>query len=109
MTETVKLTLRLPKGLHRQIKERAAAQNYSLNAMLVETIRRGMDEQPPREETEREKYERVLREAGLLTTLSPKWYRGLKNAPEIPHEELWEMLDGTPPLSEIIIEEREPR
>ena len=109
MTETVKLTLRLPATLHRQIKERAAAENYSLNTMLVETLRRGLAEDPEHEETEREKVRRVLREAGLLAPLGPQWFEGLEDIPDISHEELRELLKDVPPLSEIIIEEREPR
>ena len=107
MTETVKLTLRLPAGLHRRIKERAAAEHYSLNAMLVETIRLGLEKKPPAGEDERTKIRRILREAGLLRSPGPAW-------PEVEdtglsREELWEMAKDVPPLSELILAEREPR
>ena len=109
MAETIKLTLRLPLGLHGQIKRSAHELNRSLNAMIVETLRKGLTEEVMYEETEREKTLRVIRESGLLEPLGPQWFEGLEDEPDLTHEELWELTKGVAPLSEAIIEEREPR
>ncbi len=107
MTETVKLTIRLPLGLHGQLKRRAHELNRSLNAMIVETLRKGMAKEFTYKETNREKTLRVIRESGLVEPLGSTWPN--VEDPGITHKELREMLRGVPPLSELIIDEREPR
>ena len=109
MAETIKLTLRLPLGLHGQIKRSAHELNRSLNAMIVEMLRKGMAKEFTYEETERDKTLRVIRESGLVEPLGPQWFKGLEDEPDLTHEELWELTKGVSPLSETIIEEREPR
>ena len=107
MAETIKLTLRLPLGLHGQIKLSALELNRSLNAMIVETLRKGLTKEFAYEETERDKTLRVIRESGLVEPLGSEWPN--VEDPGITHKELREMLKGVPPLSELIIDEREPR
>jgi len=109
MAEMVKLTLRLPVGLHQQLKNRARTVNDSLNQTIVETLRRGISEDVDYKETESEKVRRVIRESGMLEPLGPQWFDGLEAVPELTHEELWELTRGIAPLSETIIEERGPR
>ena len=109
MAKTVKLTLRLPLGLHGQIKRSAHELNRSLNAMIVEMLQKEMTKEFAYEETEREKTLRVIRESGLVEPLGPQWFEGLDDEPDLTHEELWKEMEGVPPLSEVIIAEREPR
>ena len=107
MAETVKLTLRLPPGLHEQIKRNAHELKRSLNAMIVETLRKGLTKEFTYEETKREKSLRVIRECGLVEPLGSEWPN--VEDPGITHKELRELLKGVPPLSELIIDDREPR
>jgi len=109
MAEMVKLTLRLPAGLHKQIKERAHASDASLNKTIIEALRWSISQNTTYKETESEKTHRVIRESGMLEPLGPQWLEGLDDVPDITHEELWELTKGISPLSDTIIEEREPR
>jgi hypothetical protein len=107
MAGMIKLTLRLPIGLHKQLKARAQTEKDSLNQTIIETLRKGIAQETSYQETEREKVQRVIREAGLWEPPGPEW-------PDVEdtgltHEEIRKMMKGVPPLSEIIIEEREPR
>ena len=107
MAEMVKLTLRIPTGLHRQLRARAQDVNHSLNKTIVETIRKGLVQETPYEVTEREKALRVIREAGLWEPLGSEWPD--VEDPGFTHAEIREMMTGVPPLSDLIIEDREPR
>lgn len=102
----VKLTLRLPGDLHRQLAKRARKSNKSLNQVIVDAVRHGLSE-PPVEETEYELARRALREAGLLSEPPPIWQASDAEPPT--HEELRRLLKGVPPLSSMIIEDRGPR
>ena len=72
MTEDkVKLTIRLPAQLHQTLKERAVEYNLSLNQVMVDTL---MVELRPEshEETDGQKFDRALRESGLLVEMGPE-------------------------------------
>jgi len=109
--DTVKLTVRLPAQLHRALKERAVEYKVSLNQVMVDTLTAELAVAPPEEETEAEKFDRVMRESGLLADTS--WMsdlaKELLNGKEPPSlEEVRGWLQGVP-LSEWIIEDRGPR
>ncbi|PIZ25202.1 MAG: hypothetical protein COY47_07265 [Chloroflexi bacterium CG_4_10_14_0_8_um_filter_57_5] len=106
MQSTVKLTLRIPAGLHEKLRQRARQTDRSLNTVAVDIMREGLLPKKPAIETEDERFERVLRESGLWEPLGPQWIEGLEDVTLLTHEELQEELRGVPPLSEIIIEER---
>ena len=104
--DTVKLTVRLPAHLHRVLKERALEYNVSLNQVMVDTLTADLKPEI-REETDQEKFDRVLRESGLLADTS--WMDKYIEGVEIPSlEEVREWLRGVP-LSDWIIEDRGPR
>jgi hypothetical protein len=109
MTEDkVKLTIRLPAQLHQTLKERAVEYNVSLNQVMVDTL---MVELRPEshEETDGQKFDRVLRESGLLVEMGPEWDRLIGDESEIPSAaEVREILRGIP-LSDWIVEDRGPR
>ena len=88
------------------MKERALEYNVSLNQVMVDTL--AADLKPEiREETDQEKFDRVLRESGLLADTS--WMDKYVEGVEIPSlEEVREWLRGIP-LSDWIIEDRGPR
>ena len=68
--DTVKLTVRLPAQLHRVLKERAVEYHVSLNQAVVDTLAAELVVVPSAEETEHDKLDRVLREAGMLADTS---------------------------------------
>jgi hypothetical protein len=106
--EKVKLTVRLPARLHRALKERAAEYDVSLNQALVDTLAAELSP-APQAESEAERFDRMLRESGLLVELGPEWNALIGNEPEIPPvEEVREMLRGIP-VSDWMIEDRGPR
>jgi hypothetical protein len=109
MEQVVKLTVRLPAKLHELLKQRAQSEVYSLNKTIIETLWQGLAETPYEQLSERQKLLRVIRESGLLDPLGPEWQEEIAKAPNISHAELREKLSDIPPLSEAIIEEREPR
>jgi predicted transcriptional regulator len=110
MTEqNVRITLRLPSGLHNRLKRRVTRSQRSMNSIIVDAIREGLDRSEYEPETSEDRAWKALRESGLWEPLGKEWLEGidLENLPT--HEELREMLKGVPPLSEIIIQERGPR
>jgi hypothetical protein len=106
--DKVKLTIRLPATLHQVLKERAAEYDVSLNQIMVDTLRAEL--QPDiHEETDEQKFDRVLRESGLLVEMGSEWDRLIGDESEIPSvAEVREILRGIP-LSDWIIEDRGPR
>jgi HicB family len=109
MQATVKLTVRLPSKLHEQLKQRARQNDQSLNKIVVEALQEGITHPVEYPLSEHEKYQKVLRDSGMLMELGPEWSKGLEDVPLLTHEELQEKLKGCPPLSDIIIEDRGPR
>ncbi len=109
MSDTIKLTLRLPAWLHQQLQQYALTEHESLNNVILETLKSGLNQKISYPEREDQKVERILRESGLLEPLGPQWFEGLEDVPDLTHEELWELTKGIAPLSETIIEDREPR
>ena len=104
--ENVKLTVRLPAELHRALKERAAEYNVSLNQAVVDTLTAQLIEDTP-EETELERFERLLREKGMLADTS--WVDDfLPGVEPATLEEAHEWLKGIP-MVDWIIEDRGPR
>ena len=109
MTEYVKLTVRLPSDLHQRLKQRAQQRGQSLNKTILETLEFGLDMEKHPEETERERFLRLLREDGMIDEPEPGWNKYAAEAPRMRHAELREMLKGLPPISDLIIDDREPR
>jgi hypothetical protein len=108
--EKVKLTVRLPVRLHRQLRERAAEYDVSLNQALVEALTAELAPAAAAVETEGDRVRRALRDAGLLA--DTRWMsdaaQALLEGGEPPSlEEVREWLDGVP-LSKWIIEDRGP-
>jgi plasmid stability protein len=104
--EIVKLTVRLPAELHRALRERAAEYRVSLNQAVIDTL----SEQISKEEAEEDigkRFDRVLREKGLMANTS--WVDDfLPGVEPATLEEAREWLKDVP-LSDWIIEDRGPR
>ncbi len=104
--ESVKLTVRLPAELHRALKERAAEYKVSLNQAVVDTLSEQL-KTADEEEDLGERFDRMMREKGLLADTS--WVDDfLPGVEPATLEEAREWLKGVP-LSDWIIEDRGPR
>ena len=107
MDQVVKLTIRLPSRLHDRLRRQARRSHHSLNTLIVESLWRG--EPPSEPSTEADAVRRVLTRSGLWAPQGPEWSDLIQGVEDISHEALRERLEGVPPLSDVIIEERGPR
>jgi len=102
--ELVKLTVRIPRPLHKRVSQRARQTQRSLNQLIVDAVRREIESSPPKVQSERERVRAVLQEAGMLAPpLGPAWDEYIRAAPEVTIEEVRELWAGQPSLSEDII------
>lgn len=98
----IKRTVRLPLPLHRALQERARRRHQSLNQTIVEELLRAVETT----KSDAHFLRRVLQEEGLLAEPSPLWDTYLQG-PAPTAEEVRQLLAGVPPLSDIVIAERE--
>jgi hypothetical protein len=108
---TVKLTVRLPAGIHRRLKHRAQEENRSLNQVVVDAVDMLLQKKEP-EYPQLSEYERtmqVLRDNDMLEPMGPEWDKYISGVPEMTIDEIHEALRGVPPLSEVVIAERGER
>jgi hypothetical protein len=107
----VKLTVRLPAGMHRRLKHRAQEENRSLNQVVLDAVDMLLQKKEP-EYPQLSEYERtmqVLRENDMLEPMGPEWDKYLSGNPVMTADEIREALRGIPPLSDEIIAERGER
>ncbi len=105
---SVKLTIRIPDGLHKLLQKRARERKRSLNTEVVESLRQNLASEvryPP--ESERERVVQMLRENGMISDVGDYVDGLIGDTPVLSHAELRELLKGAPPLSEVIIQERD--
>jgi hypothetical protein len=107
--ETAKLTVRLPKQLHQTLRERAVRSAQSLNKVIVSTLWRGLEREEAEPLSEYERTMAAIRKTGMVTTLGPEWDKYIEAAEDISVEEVRQMWEGLPPLSEDIIADRGER
>ncbi len=102
-TLTVELSPELLERLQAEANQRQEPPERTAVTLLEERLA------PPAEPEESEKVRRVLREAGLLSELSPGLRARIKQT--VRHEDVVTALDraGGKPLSEIILEQRGPK
>ncbi len=108
--DTVKLTVRLPAQLHHALKKRAAEYHVSLNQAVVDTLAAELIVSVA-EETDAARFDRVMRESGMLadTSWMDQLIQELSGGKPLPTlEEARQWLRGVP-LSDWIIEDRGPR
>jgi plasmid stability protein len=107
--ETAKLTVRLPKQLHQALRERAAQSAKSLNKVIVDTLWRGLEREEAEPPSEYERTMAAIHKTGLVTTMGPGWDKYIEAAEDVSLEEVRQMWEGLPPLSEDIIADRGER
>lgn len=112
MTETTKLTVRLPATLHHRLVARARRETSSLNHLIVDALSRSLDvEIDTTEASDGRQVRRILRECGLIADLDA-----------LPDPEAAEILDDLallqlrseigqlePSASMLIVRERDER
>ena len=116
MDQPVKITIRIPSRTHRLLKQSAQEQGVSLNTAIIDVLNTGLAETSNRPTSERQRAIRMLLENEMLSSeseplelLDGQESRYLDETVKLTHKEIRERLKGVPPLSEIIIQEREPR
>ena len=124
-----KITVRLPRALRQPAQEKARRTKRSLNRLIADAVQREVERPEPAYANERERVLVVLKESGLLDEpWGADWYSPVGSSPPgangVPLRRGWEshiqgptptleevrqMLQGQPPLSEDIIEMRGER
>ena len=104
------LTLEVPSHLYRQLNKEANRQDKSPQVIAQDMLAKQLAALKPSIEDEREKVHWILKEAGLLTELSP----GLRRRAEASTATLDEVrtaLDraGVKSFSEIVLEQRKEK
>jgi len=107
--EMTKLTVRLPRQLHQTLRERAVRSAQSLNKVIVSTLWRGLELKETIPPSEYERTMAAIRKTGMVTTLGPEWDKYIEAAEDVSLEEVRQMWEGLPPLSEDIIADRGER
>ena len=107
----VKLTIRLPAGIHRRLKRRAQEQNRSLNQVVVDAVDGLLQKKEPQylQLSEYERTMQVLRDNDMLEPMGPEWDKYINGVPDMTIDEIHEALRGVPPLSKVVIAERGER
>ena len=108
---TTKLTVRLPKQLHRLLKRKAQRDDRSLNQEIVMALEKHVDEnkETAYPTSEYERTLRVIRESGLWEPIGSAWDRYIDQATHTTVDEVRQMWRGQAPLSEDIITDRGER
>ena len=104
-----KITVRLPRALQHPAQEKARRTKRSLNRLIADAVQREVERPEPAYANEHERVLLVLKESGLL---NEPWGAELDSQIQGPTptlEEVRQMLQGQPPLSEDILEMRGER
>jgi uncharacterized protein len=116
---TIRVTLRLPESVYERVVNASAESGRSLNQVMVEALRDAdLKLKLPTEMSEFERLRWSLRDIAPPWTdeddalMAQVFGDDVPDAPEITHEELWEMMPKLPPekwASKHLIEDREDR
>jgi hypothetical protein len=107
---TVKLTVRLPAGIHQRLQRRAQEENRSLNQVVVDAV--DLLLQKGFEYPQLSEYDRtiqILRENNMLDPVGSEFDQYLSGEPLMTADEIREALGDIPPVSEIVIADRGER
>ena len=107
----VKLTVRLPGGVHQRLKHRAQEENRSLNRIIVQAVEMLLqkNEVDYQQLSEYDRTMLVLRESSMLEPMGLEWDKYLSGEPLMTADDIRTALRGIPPLSEDIIADRGER
>jgi hypothetical protein len=102
-TIAIELSERLAKQLRQEL-----ASNEAMSDAVAEAIEEWLERRRQKAKSERERIREAMEKAGLhLKTSWEEWDDLIAQAPRMTHDEIQQMMAGVPPLSELIIAERE--
>lgn len=111
------MIVHVPEKIREQLEKRASSEGKTAQTVALEILARDLVPPEPAAspaiyETEKEKYERVmkkLREDGLIQPLSDELKKMI--IPGVDHEQVFKEMStaGGKPLSQIVIEQRQER
>ena len=101
-----RVAVELPERLAKRLREELAS-DEAVSQAVAEAIQEWLERRRQKAKSERERAIEVLRSTGLLSKMGEEWDDLIAQAPRMTHEEIQQIMAGTPPLSELIIAERE--
>lgn len=106
-SETVKLTVRMPKSLHAALRRRASQSHRSMNREIIDTLRQGLATEA--RSAEIDPYHAVMSLLQSLGLWSPDDVSLSSSTLPTDHAALRAAIGQVPPLSDLILEDRGPR
>jgi Arc/MetJ-type ribon-helix-helix transcriptional regulator len=100
------IAIELPERLSKQLRQELVSDD-EVSEVVTEAIERWLENRRQKAKSEQERIREALRSTGLLSEMGEEWNDLIAQAPRMTHDEIQQMMAGTPPLSEIIIAERE--
>ncbi len=104
-----KLTLELPSEVYRRLHAEADRQGKPLQAVAQQWLLERLSATPPASDSNREKVRQALRNAGLLVERKAPPQVRVDPAVHLEDVEASFARAGGKPLSEIILEQRDPK
>ena len=101
------IAIELPERLTKQLRQELVS-DEAVSEAVAEAIEEWLERHQQKAKSERERVMEAIEKAGLhLKTSWEEWDDLIAQAPHMTHDEIQQMMAGTPPLSELIIAERE--
>ena len=100
------IAIKLPERLTKQLRQELVS-DEAVSEAVAEAIKEWLESRRQKARSERERIREALRSTGLLSKMGEEWNDLIGQAPRMTHDEIQQMMAGVPPLSELIIAERE--
>ncbi|MFQ5812782.1 MAG: hypothetical protein ACE5I2_06285 [Anaerolineae bacterium] len=100
------IAIDLPKRLTKQLRQELTS-DEAVSKAVAEAVEEWLESRRQEARPERERAIEVLRSTGLLSEMGEEWNDLIAQAPRMTYDEIQQMMAGTPPLSDLIIAERE--
>ncbi|HID31583.1 MAG TPA: hypothetical protein EYP19_16495 [Desulfobacterales bacterium] len=105
------ITIELPDSLLKRLRRESLSAEEIVIEALEEWLEKRREarqlEEIKASEPEHEQVMEAIESTGLLEPMGDEWKTLIAQAPRLSHAELQKMMAGKPPLSEIIIAERD--
>jgi Arc/MetJ-type ribon-helix-helix transcriptional regulator len=100
------IAIELPEHLTKQLRQELVS-DEEVSEAVTEAIEEWLENRRQKAKSEQERIREALRSTGLLSEMGEEWNDLIAQAPRMTHDEIQQMMAGTPPLSDLIIAERE--
>jgi Arc/MetJ-type ribon-helix-helix transcriptional regulator len=100
------IAIELPERLTKQLRQELVS-DEAVSEAVAEAIEEWLESRRQKAKSERERIREALRSTGLLSEMGEEWNDLIAQVPRMTHDEIQRMMAGTPPLSDLIIAERE--